>query len=92
MYKIVDLKKKVLQLILLRSILGLFGSQKPFYEPKDQLFYIHMVKGVTKHELVENHYHQTIIRVENNLFSFFMMKIKKNILSYGHPELPLPPL
>ena len=74
MYKIVDLKKKVLQLILLRSILGLFGSQKLFYDPKDQLFYIHMVKGVTKHELVENHYHQTIIRVENN-FSFFMMKI-----------------
>ena len=75
MYKIADLKKIVLQLILLRSILGLFGSQKPFYDPKDQLFYIHMLKGVTKHELVENHYHQTIIRVENNLFSFLMMKI-----------------
>ena len=75
MYKIVNLIKKVLQLILLRLILGIFGSQKPFYDPMDQLNYIHMVKGVTKHELVENHYHQTIIRVENNLFSFFMMKI-----------------
>ena len=51
-----------------------------------------MVKGVTKHVLVENHYHQTIKWVKNNFFSIFMMNILKNIPSYGNPQPPPYPL